>query len=155
MDHLLVVPSHKLLLCRIEKVANSVLSSLMCSLNKGHVPGAEQPHRQKIGDGLFDFEDGCDWHTAEALNMHMSIAELKDALTPGALSQPFTKVVFYREPLERFLSGYLSKCTAGRDPEYDSAHVSPSEFEPVQPALRRLELTQCRRTRCPPSHLIS
>ena len=139
LNHVLVVPSHRLLLCRIEKVANTVLSSLMCSLNREHAPGARQPQHQALGDDsaqVFDFEAGCDWHTAEAINMRMSLEQIQDAFVTRV--RPWTKVVFYRDPLERFLSAFLSKCTDGHDPEWDRKHFCAPIFGSARPTFEHV-----------------
>ena len=122
MEHWIVVPSHRLMFCRIEKVMNSIMCDLFCSLNKQWSVGA-RVQRQRL-KGTFDFEQGCDWLKPQARKMGMSAAAVHAAL----VDDTWVKAVFYRDPLARFLSAFLSKCTDGHDPEWDRDHICKPIF---------------------------
>ena len=131
-SHFLASPSHKLLLCRVEKVGNTQFSDLMCSLNKHHTPGQRIVHEHR-GNGPFIFEPGCDWHTASVNRVGVATAKLQRVLAgaePG-----WTRAVFFREPLSRFLSGFISKCTPGHDPAWDHEHICRPIFGSTHPTF--------------------
>jgi len=109
--HFLWVPTRKLLVCRIDKVASSLLSDVLCSLNKQHA-SREYPARAMV-DGIYDFEEECDHTTAIAAGF-----EHRDIL--GEDSE-WTRAVWFRDPLERFLSAYLSKCAGGHEKDGPAA----------------------------------
>ena len=104
-DHFLVNRPHKLLFCRIEKDANTLFADFLCSLSRSHAASVDvAPMHHRLW-GTWDFEDGCDWWSANG-----------DDIVPTALaSDAWTRAVFYRDPLDRFLSAYLSKCVPGHD----------------------------------------
>ena len=109
------VPKHHLLLCRIEEAATSMLADMMCSLahqNSGR--NQEHVHRKS---GVADFERGC------------KRSKMRPAQTPLHLAeQPNVKTyAFVREPLERFLSAYLSKC-APNATDGDGRHICRGAF---------------------------
>ena len=107
-----IVPSHRLLFCAIEKNANTAFEDLLCSLSH-----ADRPQWMRWTAAHWrtwaDFELDCRWASTYPLNqgysMPQAIAAFKH-VTPG-----WTSAVFLRDPLERFLSGWLSKCTPGHD----------------------------------------
>ena len=110
-----VVPHRKLLFCDIAKNANQAFSDLLCSLMRSH----EQPawersfaSRMRTWD---DFEQGCTWISTNPASVGMNASQTWQAFNhqlPG-----WTSAVFVRDPLERFLSGYRSKCEPGHDPD--------------------------------------
>ena len=104
-DHFLVNRPHMLLFCRIEKDANTLFADFLCSLSRNHAASVDvAPMHHRLW-GTWDFEDGCDWWSANG-----------DDIVPTALaSDAWTRAVFYRDPLDRFLSAYLSKCVPGHD----------------------------------------
>ena len=62
-----------------------------------------------------DFELGCSWFSAAPSNQGLSNAHVEAVLRHEVWG--WTSAVFVRDPLERFLSGYISKCTPGHDPD--------------------------------------
>ena len=123
------VPSHKLNLCRIEKVMNTVLADVFCSLNKQHSHDRSswsRIRRHRIGNTM-DFEAGCDWNTANG----------------RGTGNGWKSYIFYRDPLTRFLSAFLSKCTDGHDPDWDRDNICRPIFG--SRATGRLELTRAAR----------
>lgn len=125
-QHFHVVASRKLIFCAIEKNANSAFDDLLCSLS--HAPaesGVLQPLRRWLAVHLrtwADFELGCAWMSTYFAYQGLGIAQLSRAMRhlderegePG-----WHSFVFVRDPLERFLSGYLSKCVPGHDVDHD------------------------------------
>ena len=129
--HWLVVPSHRLALCRVEKVANTVLCDLFCSLNKQHSADAS-PSRRLIS-GWADFERGCSWESALAMDgQRWSKKQLAAALAEDG---GYIKAIFHREPLERFLSAFLSKCTANHDGDWSLDHICKPVFGRRSPSF--------------------
>jgi hypothetical protein len=114
-----LAPRHGLLLCTIEKAANSALCDLACSLERtgAHARWWDRLAAQvRTPDG---FELGCTWNTANAATLGLSDADVWRAFRHGTAAgqSNWTSAVFVRDPLERFLSGYISKCTDGHDPD--------------------------------------
>jgi hypothetical protein len=85
----------------------------------GHSVALSQNSRDvRVHDGVA-FETGCGFATATpegpiGINM-LTAWRLLTAPRDATAAHPWTRVVFVRDPLERFLSGYLSKCTPGHD----------------------------------------
>jgi len=84
---LLVVPEHKLMFCFIEKNACSQFNGLMNDLNGVH------------GDRLY-------FGSSALSHFNWTQAELEEALTDSS----WYKAVFLRDPMERLLSAFVSKC---------------------------------------------
>ena len=108
-----VAPQRKLLVCATEKVGLQMFADLTCSLAKQHAP-SDAPRVVKAAGSLW--EQGCGWYAAQACNskrLQMNATSLQAVLADPAWS----RAVFYRDPLERFLSGYRSKCESGHDPD--------------------------------------
>jgi len=125
-EEFLVAPRAKLLTCRIEKVANSVLADIMCSVNKEprgaklEVRGTHRPFN------ITNFEVGCYWWTASPNYIALSDQQLRSALEDPL----WTRALFFRDPLERFLSAFLSKCGLGdSDGEFMCRKVFPHLVE--------------------------
>ena len=111
-SHFAVVPKQRLMLCWMEKVGCETFIDLFCSISKRHKRDATKPARTYLyGHKSQDFEEGCNWTSASPIQHGMDLTQVADALGNPA----WTKAVFYRDPLDRFLSGYLSKCTPGHD----------------------------------------
>jgi len=128
VSHYSVLPEHKLILCRIEKVMNTALTDLLCSLTKRILRRRKLPKRVKLKGGM-EFEQGCHWSSNFPEVRGMSACQLQQALS----DPKWTRVAFVRDPLERFLSAFISKCETGHDADtYMCAHV----FESEQPSLR-------------------
>ncbi|KAJ8600367.1 hypothetical protein CTAYLR_000702 [Chrysophaeum taylorii] len=109
LQNLVVIPEHKVLFCRIDKNAGTAFSQLWRSVRGevGELYYGSSPGAQGLGRAEVEalFEDPS-WH----------------------------KAVFFREPLERFASGFASKCLPGHDKDtvhckmaFGSETVSPSE----------------------------
>lgn len=109
LNRFIVVPEYKLLFCYIEKVACSSFNRLFAELRG-----------QRSTEGR---NGRVRWYlnTPEMHKME------KGALERILVDSTWHKAVFYREPLERFLSGYRSKCEPGHD--FDMGHCA-SEFDP-------------------------
>ena len=130
-----MVPSLGLMVCTIEKNANTALSDLLCSLSRtGTMPhGLHELAASQLRTPE-DFEYGCSWNSNNAASLSMSEAAVWRAFGHAMPvhraaahwpAQNWTSAVFVRDPLERFLSGYISKCTDGHDPD---RHVCTATF---------------------------
>ena len=114
--HFRVVPGRRLIFCLIDKNANTAFADVLCSISRE----ARSSWRRWIETHWrtwADFELGCRWTSTSLLAQGMNSTELWSAFwhrRPG-----WTSAVFVRDPLERFLSAYLSKCTRGRDPDFE------------------------------------
>ena len=106
-----ISPRYKLLVAVPEKAGYTLMADLMCSLDKGphKNPGTHSPFR-----GFpVAFELGCDFDRAKACPMGFDAAGIERLLH----DPQWTKMVLYREPLARLLSGFRSKCEDGHDPD--------------------------------------
>jgi len=97
LERFIIVPEHKLLFCYIEKVACTKFN------------------------GLFNAVRGISSKNMWYHNSAHSLGWKKDDLANALVDPEWQKAVFYREPLERFLSAFLSKC-AGRHDRDGPAH---------------------------------
>ena len=108
-----VVPERKLLICATEKVGLQMFADLTCSLSLAHNKSDESPKVIKTHGA--EWERGCSWDSSQACGPvhNWNAANLLDAF----VDPEWSRAVFYRDPLERFLSGYMSKCEDGFDPD--------------------------------------
>ena len=141
VQHLRLLPSHKLIFCDISKNGNQAFSDLLCSIARWE----EQPHwlrrlasRWRSSE---DFELGCSWFTSNPYSLGISDSRAGRLVAheePG-----WTTAVFVRDPLDRFLSGYLSKCTEGHDPDrHVCRDVFGAERVTWEQAVRRINATE-------------
>ena len=111
-DKIRIVPERKLLFCAIEKNANTAFEDLLCSLTYEHYPSWVR-WVFSTWRTWANFELQCFWGATFPPNQGVSLSAAYAALRheePGWIS-----AVFVRDPLERFLSGWLSKCTNDHD----------------------------------------
>jgi hypothetical protein len=111
-DKIRIVPERKLLFCAIEKNANTAFEDLLCSLTYEHYPSWVR-WVFSTWRTWANFELQCFWGATFPPNQGVSLSAAYAALRheePGWVS-----AVFVRDPLERFLSGWLSKCTNDHD----------------------------------------
>jgi len=94
LSRFIVVPEHKMIFCYIEKVACTQFNHLFNTIT-----GAKSIY--------LDWK----WYRNSLKAVGWSKQQLEDAIVNPA----WHKAVFYREPMERFLSGYRSKCEEGHD----------------------------------------
>lgn len=94
MDRFIVVPEYKLLFCYIEKVACKSFNMLFQSLRAPYDPRMNNTNPWYLNT---PFQHGLQKHDVERLIADPS----------------WHKAVFVREPLERFLSAFRSKCAGG------------------------------------------
>ena len=114
-DHFAVVPEKKLMFCWLEKVACQAFNDVFCSVNAHHAVGEGATRIPDLWDDGMSWEHGCDWMSSAPEVFGMTSRDVHVALESSA----WTKAVFVREPLERFLSAFLSKCTAQHDHDQD------------------------------------
>ena len=97
LDHFIVLPAHRFLFCLIEKNANSGFSALFKAADM------ERKHAIPLKKGRHP-QDTYLWHNPKVYNISLP------SLAQHVIDPSWTKVVFYRDPLSRFLSAFLSKC---------------------------------------------
>ena len=89
----IIAPTQKVLWCAIEKVGSATTRTLMGDLNRvGNQDAVSKAHGQAMNFG---------W-----TNLQYQLA-LEDS--------SWSKVIFVRDPVARFISGWSSKCTPGHD----------------------------------------
>lgn len=94
-ERFIIVPEHKLMFCFIEKVACKSFNALFSKLR--------EPYDSRQGQRPW-------WRNTPSKH------NMDDADVERLLQDPsWHKAVFYREPLERFLSAFKSKCEPGHD----------------------------------------
>ena len=114
LHNFFIVPQRKMLICATEKVGMQMFADLMCSLGKWH--SATDAPKTVVHRDQFEWEEGCDWHIAQACDPRSH--NMNSTMIEELLARPdWHKAVFYRDPLDRFLSGYRSKCEDGHDPD--------------------------------------
>jgi hypothetical protein len=94
---LLVIPEYKLLFCYIEKVGCSMFNQLFRLLRLYH-PSQTPEERQFLAES----------HFGRANPEHFNMTARN--LTKFMNDDQWTKAVFFRDPADRFLSGFKSKC---------------------------------------------
>lgn len=95
LDHFIVVPEHRLLFCYIEKNACTGFNELFMRVRHQAIHGAD-----------IWFKNTPAAHSLD-----------KSDLEGLVVNESWHKAVFYREPLQRFVSAYVSKCVPGHDRE--------------------------------------
>ena len=123
-----VVPEHKLIFCRIHKAGSAALNSLLPSISP--IPIRENP--------------SWTYYQASDYNLHA------EDITRILRDSNWLKVLIYRDPLERFLSAYRSKCELFHDNVCDS--VFHNRRPTFAQAIRRIILNEDVR---PDSHFLS
>jgi hypothetical protein len=116
LNRFIVVPEYKLLFCYVEKVGCSMFNHLFRMLRLHHPTVAE--NRAEVRHLA-----NATWFRNTPLHHKLSKSDLE-----GILVNPkWTKAVFYRDPVMRFLSTYRDKCEnmAGFVPAFCKAFVSP------------------------------
>jgi hypothetical protein len=120
LDHFIVIPEAKLLFCYVEKVGCTMFNNLFRQLRLALVPDEEE--REWLSEQP--------WWRNTPEHHGLTRKDLEYLL----VDPEWTKSVFYRDPLTRFLSGYRSKCERGHDRdtvhcrnEFGVLHASFSE----------------------------
>lgn len=96
------------MLCKIQKVGCQAFSDLFCSLE--HHNWNSNKWGADDADPVGRFAKGCGWGSAHKQQAGFTVANLYHTLEDPS----WTKFIFVREPLERFLSGWSSKCVEGK-----------------------------------------
>jgi hypothetical protein len=126
LSHFRAVAARRLIFCAIDKNANSAFADLLCSLSRARPAAEEASPLQQLRRWLVthlrtwaDFELGCSWSSTYFEYQGLSVAQLRRAMASHGAdasdAASWQSFVFVRDPLERFLSGYISKCQPGHD----------------------------------------
>lgn len=94
IDRFIVLPEYNLLFCYIEKVACTAFNDVFSQLRKRHDPKIIRTQGNK---GWFQNSPYYRWYT-------------KHDLEKILVNRSWHKAVFFRDPVERFVSAYRSKC---------------------------------------------
>ena len=107
-----VIPDYHLLFCRIHKAGSAALNSLLPSISP--IPNPQNPS----------------WTYYQASDYNLQA----DDLTRILQDSTWLKVLIYRDPLERFLSAYRSKCELFHDDVCDTVfhHHRPTFAQAIQ-----------------------
>mmetsp|Transcript_102832 Transcript_102832/g.187742 ORF Transcript_102832/g.187742 Transcript_102832/m.187742 type:complete len:428 (-) Transcript_102832:98-1381(-) len=118
LDRFIIVPEHKLMFCYVDKVASRNFNDLFATLRLRY--DSKMVHTFKYG-GWFQ-------------NSPFHHGYTKEDLEEMLVSKRWRKAVFYRDPVERFVSAYRSKCEGADSDggwicadEFGSPHASFSE----------------------------
>lgn len=126
----LVAPEHKLLWCRVGKVASSTAAAVVTRLRALH-PGSSKDLKAFFLNGTISDRMKAaapqsaaterKWRRAQPLwaraGVGSPVTSVRVKDVPSILADAsWTKVLLWRDPVERFLSAYLSKCRQGHDP---------------------------------------
>lgn len=128
LDHFLILPEYRILFCSIDKVASQSFTHALGLL------------RLSNGKPYSAREEKCRGVLASCLGY------TKEFLKERIVDETWYKAVFLRDPMERLVSGYQSKCLSGHDADRyicfnqfggDASHV-PS-FKHVVEVLTQFE----------------
>lgn len=115
--HYVVLPPYKLLFCRIHKAGSSGLNRVVSAMVPPRFP--KQP----------------DWQVHGAMDYGLNSSDISNILRDPS----WYKAFIYRDPLERFLSAYRSKCE-GFDHIYNCDHAFHHKIPTFGGAIRRIIL---------------
>jgi len=96
-NRIMVIPEYKLLFCYIEKVGCSMFNQFFRLLRIYH-PSVSPEERAWLAQSHFG--------RANPTHFNMTLKDLKVLIN----DDQWTKAVFFRDPADRFLSGFKSKC---------------------------------------------
>ena len=96
-NRLMIIPEYKLLFCYVEKVGCSMFNQLFRMLRMYH-PEQTSNEREWLAASHFG--------RANPKHFNMTHRDLQDLVN----NEEWTKAIFYRDPADRFLSGFKSKC---------------------------------------------
>jgi hypothetical protein len=116
LNRFIVVPEYKLLFCYVDLVGCSMFNHLFRMLRLYHPTVVE--NRAEVRHLV-----NATWYRNSPLHHNLSKSDLE-----GILVNPYwTKAVFYRDPVMRFLSAYRDKCENrnGSVPRFCKAFASP------------------------------
>ena len=126
LGRFIVVPERKLLFCYVEKVGCSMFNHLFRMLRLS-LPEVSQKAKA--------FQANFTWYRNTPGHYGLNKTRLEDLLVDPS----WTKAVFYRDPVTRFLSAYRSKCEAGHDTTPDCEAVFGKRYASFDEALTRME----------------
>jgi len=128
LNRFVVIPERKLLFCYVEKVGCSMFNHLFRMLRLSLPEVAENATEAT-------FQANFTWYRNTPRHHGLNKTQLEDLM----VDPDWTKAVFYRDPVTRFLSAYRSKCEAGHDTTPDCIRVFGKRFASFDEALARME----------------
>lgn len=130
LNNFIVIPEHNLLFCYIEKVGCANFNELFRRL------------RSRYDESQIE---GTIWGKNSPRKHHLNREDLEQILANSS----WHKAVFWRNPLERFISAFLSKCGgAHTDGQYhckDQFHTANISFAAAVSAIAERDLEQLDR----------
>ena len=127
LQKFIVVPERKLLFCYTEKVGCSMFNHLFRMLRLS-LPEVSQNSTEA------SFQANFTWFRNTPKHHGLTKIQLEELLIDPA----WTKAVFYRDPVTRFLSAFRSKCERGHDDTPDCIRVFGKRYIDFDQALDRM-----------------
>ena len=101
LDRIIIVPEHKLYFCWFGKVGCSMFNHLWRMVRLLHHPSIQKEEAK--------FQAKFTWRRNTPSHHNLTVADLEDIVN----DPKWTKAVFYRDPVSRFVSAFQSKCGFG------------------------------------------
>lgn len=128
LNRFIVVPEHKLLFCYVEKVGCSMFNHLFRMLRLS-LPEVSQNAKEAA------FQANFTWYRNTPRHHGLNKTHLESLLA----NPDWTKAIFYRDPVPRFLSAFRSKCEPGHDTTPDCQNVFGKRHASFDDVLARME----------------
>lgn len=127
LQRFIVVPEVKLLFCYVEKVGCSMFNHLFRMLRLS-LPEVSRNSTEAM------FQSNFTWFRNGPKHHGITKIQLEKLMIDPA----WTKAVFYRDPVTRFLSAFRSKCERGHDVTPDCIRVFGKRYVDFEEALARM-----------------
>ncbi|CEF60905.1 Sulfotransferase family-containing protein [Strongyloides ratti] len=95
--------------CTITKNFSTILRGILCYLDH---PGFSKKYKTPISNTKWTYKYCDDYNFEDKTN---GIAKNYTEGSIGKLMKTYTNIVFVREPIERFISGFVDKCLIAKD----------------------------------------
>lgn len=100
---------YKMNFCTITKNFSTILRGILCYLDH---PGFSKKYKTPISNTKWTYKYCDDYNFEDKTN---GIAKNYTEGSIGKLMKTYTNIVFVREPIERFISGFVDKCLIAKD----------------------------------------